>query len=324
MILTKEQVDHLKTQIQNNNTTARTGIAPFAKFWPNRTVFFTINAGLSDQARITNAIAHWQSQTNITFVQRTNQANYVEFVTGSGCSSYIGMVGGRQEVTLAPECSTGNAIHEIGHAIGFFHEQSRADRGNFIIINTNNIIQGRENNFETYTARGEQGFEIGTFDFGSIMLYDSYAFSKNGLPTITRLNGSTFTSQRNGLSAGDIETYNYMYNRPFFTLDVENYRYESGSNWYRHTQDVILRAYTDASMTTPLNATVPWRVSLKKTTSGTNYPIPLVEYHIAILQAGTNSLKIGEEFHEEEYIGGTENFVTDESWTLGNYIVSRP
>ena len=43
------------------------------------------------------------------------------------------------------------------------------------------------------------------------MMYPSYAFSKNGLPTITRLNGSTFNAQRSGLSAGDIRIVREMY-----------------------------------------------------------------------------------------------------------------
>jgi len=234
------------------------------------------------------------------------------------------MIGGRQVISLGALCSTGNAIHKIGHAIGLFHEQSRADRDDFIIVNFNNIQSGAEYQFQTYLVQGQQGFEIDAFDFGSVMLYGSYAFSQNGLATITRLDGSTFTGQRNGLSAGDIETYNYMYNRPFFTLDLENLRSNGGPTWYEDIYDVVLKAYTDASMTTPLNATVPWRVSVKETTSGSNYPTPLVENHVITLQPGINSLKIGEESHYEEYIGGTENYVIDVDWTMGNYIVSRP
>ncbi len=46
------------------------------------------------------------------------------------------------------------------------------------------------------------------------MLYSSDAFSSNGLPTITRLDGSTFIGQRTALSAGDLEMIDDMYNCP--------------------------------------------------------------------------------------------------------------
>jgi predicted Zn-dependent protease len=102
--------------------------------WPSAVVYYTIDAALPSQARVTDAIAHWQTNTAIRFVQRTTQANYVTFRVGSGCSSSIGMVGGRQYINLASGCSTGNTIHEIGHALGLFHEQTRNDRDTFVNI----------------------------------------------------------------------------------------------------------------------------------------------------------------------------------------------
>ncbi|MGY0041083.1 M12 family metallopeptidase [Pedobacter sp. NJ-S-72] len=72
----------------------------------------------------------------------------------------------------------------------------------YVIINEDNITNGNEYNFE---------IKEGSFDFGSIMMYDSYEFSKNGDLTITKLDGTTFTKQRNGLSAKDIAGVNILY-----------------------------------------------------------------------------------------------------------------
>lgn len=180
--------------------------------WPNNTVYYAIDANLPDQQRVVDAIKHWEANTNLSFVKRSSQQNYVYFVSGSGCSSYVGMIGGKQNITLSSSCSTGNTIHEIGHAIGLWHEQSRVDRGGYITIKYENIKSGMEHNFKTYQEQGFDGKEYtGSLDFGSIMMYGAYSFSKNGLPTITKTNGSTYSVQRSVLSTGDKTGVNNMY-----------------------------------------------------------------------------------------------------------------
>ena len=180
--------------------------------WPNNTVYYSIDPNLPNQYRVTDAISHWESKTSLKFVKRSSQSNYVYFTTGSGCSSYVGMVGGKQVLTLASGCTTGNAIHEIGHAVGLYHEQSRVDRDSQITINYANIQSGREHNFDTYAEQGMDGSEYtASLDFGSIMMYGPFSFSSNGQPTITKADGSLYSTQRNGLSSGDIKGVNSMY-----------------------------------------------------------------------------------------------------------------
>jgi hypothetical protein len=174
--------------------------------WPNCTVPYQIASNLLNQARVTDAIAHWEAHTNFKFVPRTasNEAqfpDFVEFVPGNGCSSFVGKQGGMQTVTLGSECSAGNAIHEIGHTIGLWHEQSREDRDAFVTIQWANIIPNAVNNFAQHITDGD---DVGAYDYGSIMHYPRNAFSSNGQDTIIPTDPSADIGQRTALSAGDI------------------------------------------------------------------------------------------------------------------------
>jgi hypothetical protein len=171
--------------------------------WPNCTVPFTIAAGMPNQARVTQAIAHWEANTGFRFVARTTEADFVTFQDGAGCSSAVGRQGGQQFVTLQnPGCDAGRAIHEIGHVIGFWHEQSRQDRDAFVTIHWDKIQPGREHNFNQHISDGD---DVGAYDYGSIMHYERDAFSIDGSDTITPINPPTAAiGQRVALSAGDL------------------------------------------------------------------------------------------------------------------------
>ncbi|KAI8504679.1 Meprin A subunit beta [Branchiostoma belcheri] len=176
--------------------------------WTGRVVPYTFNRAVAYNSAKTNAInaaiREFHRQTCIRFVRRSNQRDYIEFASLGGCFSNVGRNGGRQQVSIGNGCEqTGTVIHELLHALGFWHEQSRPDRDNFVAIQWANIPQSVRYNFQKYTNR-EVNSLGSAYDIGSVMHYGSYAFSSNRRPTITDRSGRPIRTQRRGFSNSDL------------------------------------------------------------------------------------------------------------------------
>jgi len=175
--------------------------------WPNGVVPYTFRSGFRYRNEVLRAIAVFEAQTCLKFVARTNQRNYIQFINGQGCYAYIGRTSiVPQPVSIGSGCqSTGIIIHELMHTIGFWHEQSRLDRDNYIRINLNNVPSNYHRQFAKYSA--SQASTLGEpYDKQSVMHYGRYAFAINRrIPVITsRSNPNEDLGQRNGFSRIDL------------------------------------------------------------------------------------------------------------------------
>ncbi len=210
----------------NQNLTASSNIVPKSnklglqgfsvnttnRNWLNRVVPYIISNDFSDigKQNILAAMEEYRASLGFAFVPHTTEPDFVIFKVSTdkaACYSHVGRIGGSQEVQLS-ERADGCTVHELGHALGLYHEQSRPDRDQFITVHSENIIEGREYAFNIRT----DGKMISGYDSSSVMHYSSTAFSSNGKPTITLIDGTTNgLDYKYHLSSGDIQALNSLY-----------------------------------------------------------------------------------------------------------------
>lgn len=170
--------------------------------WPKSQIPYEVaSSAHASTADIRSAIEEL-NQTSLKLRPRApSDADYVVFTNDdAGCWSYLGRIGGAQPIQIGPECPRGSVIHEILHAAGFLHEQSRNDRDQHVQIVWDEIIAGERSQFET---RPDLSYDVGPYDYASILHYGPRAFSRTGKPTIIPKIPGVTIGQREGLSALD-------------------------------------------------------------------------------------------------------------------------
>lgn len=150
--------------------------------WSGGIVPFQFDLGVSpaQQAVADLAMTRWEAVANIDFRERTIlDLNYVVLAVAPGefnISIGVGMNGGAQWA-LIRNWSEDVVVHELGHVLGFWHEQQRANRDEFIEVLYDNALP-LEAAFNFNVIPGSRHY--GPYDFESIMHYDQCAFSVCG------------------------------------------------------------------------------------------------------------------------------------------------
>ncbi len=184
-----------------------------ARKWPSGNVPYILDEDLENYDLVMEAIEYLNLQTNVKFVPKSeSHQNFVHITKGeTDCYSYAGMQGGKQEVFLTPRCGVREILHEFMHTLGFFHEQNRGDRDEYIQVLWDNIDEVNQPQFKKIPI-DFIGVRGRPFDFESIMLYSSYTFNLYpDEPTILTKDGEIIPSSENLLSGEDIHRVNMAY-----------------------------------------------------------------------------------------------------------------
>lgn len=189
-----------------------------SRTWRNATVPFMFASDIAPKSKsaIRKAMKAIEKETCVRFRRRKlRDENYVRFISEPGCWSGVGRVGGEQKVSIGVGCErVGIAIHEISHALGFWHEQARPDRDEYVKIIEENISPRylpdfNKANKTLVTSRGYP------YDYESVMHYSKKAFTAIGDDTIKVIGiGRKLKmriGQRDGLSNIDIAQLRDMY-----------------------------------------------------------------------------------------------------------------
>ena len=182
--------------------------------WPKGEIPYVIHEGVVQKELVFEAIDYLNHHTNLHLFPRQEEKDYVLVIPGEQhCYAYAGRIGGVQEMVLSPSCGLREILHEWMHTIGFFHEQNREDRDQYLKIHWENIHEVHHFQFKKL-PNDFMGIKGRPFDFQSIMLYSSLAFSLNGEdPAMVTSQGELIPPSTQLLSEEDLARVNKAYEK---------------------------------------------------------------------------------------------------------------
>lgn len=181
--------------------------------WDRPVIPYAINPNLPNPKRVELALQYFAQNTPVSFTPYRGENDAIVFEPGNDqCFSALGKTGGVQPIRLSEGCGTPQIIHEIMHALGFIHEQSRTDRDQYVEVLWPNIQEKYKLQFGEVPPNLMEILKDSPFDFHSAMLYrtDAFALSPDR-PTLKSKVDTAISPVPQGLSEEDIRRLNRLY-----------------------------------------------------------------------------------------------------------------
>jgi len=143
--------------------------------WPGGILYFKYDRSVTATQKVifANACLAWSAGANIQCTESSTQPSAITIYSGNVNQSKVGCCAG--PLTLYNWNENGVVEHELAHALGMIHEQSRSDRDDYVRINIPNIVAGALHNYDKVaTSRN-----LSPYDYHSIMHYGLCDFSIN-------------------------------------------------------------------------------------------------------------------------------------------------
>lgn len=307
--------DMLFPNPSNNGNASIQGVITSSdtRYWPSGIIPFKFSSDCNPlyQSTALSAMSELSDSTGVQFVlANSTTPNYIMFKTGFRNRSYVGMLGGEQEIELALFGQKYVVMHEIMHALGVYHEHQRADRDSYIEVQYDNLYHSSWNNFAKQTTNS---YDLGDFNFESIMLYASRSTDRDVViditePIMLKTDGTEFPANRQYLSQGDIQAVRTIYGNPYVDLDteIEIIRDEitATDEYYIADYEWYIRFYQDSAHTVPIINVRPLQVTLKKeirTLGNHGDVVSTYSYQTITIPAGNSSYLLDSHRNIENY-----------------------
>ncbi|XP_070705687.1 meprin A, alpha (PABA peptide hydrolase), tandem duplicate 1 [Pempheris klunzingeri] len=170
---------------------------------------------LNAKGCVHQAFEMFRLKSCIDFKPYEGEKTFIKFEKRGGCFSSVGDQQNGQILSLGSGCDHKAVIeHELLHALGFYHEQSRTDRDDYVDIWLDQVTPGLEHNFNKYNDDYITDQNT-AYDYESVMHYRPFSFNVNpSFPTVTTKIPEFYNIIGQYLDFSEMDTFrlNRMYN----------------------------------------------------------------------------------------------------------------